>query len=109
MIYTIEQIKELASPIAQKYKLKALWVFGSYARGEATEESDVDFLIDYTDSTIVNMFDLCHFNTELAEIMKTEIDLISTDGLFNPIQQREFPNFVATVSKERILIYEIWG
>jgi predicted nucleotidyltransferase len=35
--------------------LKALWVFGSYARGEATEESDVDFLMDYTDSIIKDL------------------------------------------------------
>jgi predicted nucleotidyltransferase len=50
MIYTIEQIKELVVPIAEKYKLKAVWVFGSYARGEQTrgeqtEESDIDFVI----------------------------------------------------------------
>jgi predicted nucleotidyltransferase len=58
MIYTLEQIKELVVPIAQRYKLKALWFFGSYARGVATEESDVDLLIDYTDSNIKNIFDL---------------------------------------------------
>jgi predicted nucleotidyltransferase len=50
MIYTLEQIIELVVHIAQRNKLKALWVFGSYARDVATEESDVDILIDYKDS-----------------------------------------------------------
>jgi predicted nucleotidyltransferase len=36
MIYLVEQLKELIMPIAINYKLKAVWLFGSYARGEAT-------------------------------------------------------------------------
>ncbi|MDR1676868.1 MAG: nucleotidyltransferase domain-containing protein [Deltaproteobacteria bacterium] len=65
MIYTLEQLKELITPIAKKYKLKSLWVFGSYARGEATEASDVDFLIDYTDSIIEDLYDLVSIGDEL--------------------------------------------
>jgi predicted nucleotidyltransferase len=89
-----------------KIQVESFMVFGSYARGEATEESDVDFLMDETDSSIVNIFDLYDINTELAEVMKTKIDLISTYGLFSPIKQKQFPNFVKAVSKERVLIYE---
>jgi hypothetical protein len=37
-VSAIEQIKALVAPIAQKYKLKALWAFGFYVQGEATEE-----------------------------------------------------------------------
>jgi predicted nucleotidyltransferase len=106
MIYTLEQIKELVEPIAKKYKLKALWVFGSYARGEATVESDIDLLMDYTDSTIVNIFDLYDINKDLSEKIKLNVDLISTDGLFNPANQRQNTKFIATVCKERVLIYE---
>jgi predicted nucleotidyltransferase len=49
MVYTIKQIKNLIIPIAIKYKRKAIWIFGSFALGEATEESYIDFLMDYTD------------------------------------------------------------
>jgi predicted nucleotidyltransferase len=55
MIYTLAQIKDLIVPIAIKYNLKALWIFGSYARGEATEESDVDLLMDDSGSTIFGL------------------------------------------------------
>jgi predicted nucleotidyltransferase len=45
-IYTIDELKERVRPIAEKYSLPAVWVFGSYARGEATPDSDVDILFD---------------------------------------------------------------
>ena len=46
MIYTIEQIRQIASPIAASYGVRSMRLFGSYARGEATENSDLDILID---------------------------------------------------------------
>jgi predicted nucleotidyltransferase len=61
----MEQLKELVRPVAIKYKLKTLWVFGSYARNEATEDSDVDFLMDYSDSIIVNLYDYTDFCDDL--------------------------------------------
>ena len=46
MAYTLDEIKSRSIPIAQKYGVKRLGLFGSYARGEQTEHSDLDFLID---------------------------------------------------------------
>ena len=46
MIYTIDQIRQIASPIAAAYGVKSMRLFGSYARDEATEQSDVDILVD---------------------------------------------------------------
>ncbi len=51
MIYQTEEIKKIVSSVAQKYELREVYLFGSYARNEATEKSDIDFLIDRTDST----------------------------------------------------------
>lgn len=45
MPYTIEEIRTKAMPIAIRYGVDALSLFGSYARGEADEKSDLDFLI----------------------------------------------------------------
>ena len=44
MIYTQDQIRQMIAPIAEKYHLKAVFLCGSYARGDATESSDVDLL-----------------------------------------------------------------
>lgn len=45
MSYTIDEIKTKALPIAIRYGVDELSLFGSYARGEADEKSDLDFLI----------------------------------------------------------------
>ena len=52
MIYTIDELREIVAPIARKYGLRAAYLFGSYARNEATENSDVDILIDRTGSSV---------------------------------------------------------
>ena len=44
-IYTIDEIRKKVQPIAEKYKLNKVSLFGSYARGEATAESDIDLYI----------------------------------------------------------------
>ena len=45
MCFTLEEIKHKSIPLAQKYGVKRLGLFGSYARGEADDNSDLDFLI----------------------------------------------------------------
>ena len=50
MVYTLDEIAQRVRPVAEKYHLRAVYVFGSYARGEAQEDSDIDLLIDDTDS-----------------------------------------------------------
>ena len=42
MIYTIDEISRRIQPVASAYGLRAVYLFGSYARGEATENSDID-------------------------------------------------------------------
>ena len=45
-VYTLDEIRSIAAPIAKDYGVDALYLFGSYARGDATPESDMDFRID---------------------------------------------------------------
>ena len=45
MIYTIEEIKHIDIPIVSEYGIAKLSMFGSYARGEANENSDLDFIM----------------------------------------------------------------
>jgi predicted nucleotidyltransferase len=105
MIYTLEQLKDLVEPIAKKYNLKALWVFGSYARGEATNKSDVDLLMDKTDSTIVSLLDFNRINRELEEAINLKVDLISSNALFNHLALVDDPDFTNSISNDRKIIY----
>ena len=45
-IYAIDELRALISPIAAQYGVGRIFLFGSYARGQATENSDVDLRID---------------------------------------------------------------
>ena len=64
-IYTMEKIKDLVKPIANKYNVQSIYLFGSYARGEADENSDLDFLVFGGES-----FKLTHIFA-LAEDLRT--------------------------------------
>ena len=44
-IYERETIRRIVKPIAEKYRIQNVYLFGSYARGEATYSSDLDFLV----------------------------------------------------------------
>jgi predicted nucleotidyltransferase len=106
MIYTIDQIKELVAPIAIKYKLKALWVFGSYGRNEATEDSDIDLLMDGTGSSINSFYDLMDITDEFEEILNKTIDLMDIESLFSPMMKKYFSYCMNLVSNERVMLYE---
>ncbi|MDR1872945.1 MAG: nucleotidyltransferase domain-containing protein [Deltaproteobacteria bacterium] len=107
MIYSLEQIKDLLVPIAIKYNLKGLWIFGSYARGEATDKSDIDIIIDYTESKIHTFIDFAAIGNDFEEVTNKSVDLISTNSLFSQKMQQDDPKFVNKVSKEMIVIYDI--
>lgn len=72
MAYTLDEIARRVRPVAEQYHLRAVYVFGSYARGEATEGSDVDLLIDDTDSGLRGLaygglcYDLEHAENQLC-------------------------------------------
>ena len=46
MCYTIEEIKTKTIPIAKKHGISRMCLFGSYARGEANDNSDIDIYVD---------------------------------------------------------------
>ena len=54
MVLTIAEIKDRVIPIVQSHGVNSFSIFGSYARNEATDESDLDFIMDDGDvSTLV--------------------------------------------------------
>ena len=102
MIYTVDEIKERVAPIADKYHLAAVYLFGSYARREATENSDVDLLVDREGSTIRGMFDMGALYEDLRHSIGKEIDLITMQTLEQPQTQQHSAHFVHSVQRERI-------
>lgn len=102
MIYTVDEIKKRVKPVADKYHLRAVYLFGSYARREATDSSDVDLLIDRTDSTIRGMFDMGSLYEDLKKSVGKSIDLITTQTLEQPDVLIRSAQLVSSIHKERI-------
>lgn len=102
MIYTTKEIRDRVKPIAEKYDLRAVYLFGSYARKEATEKSDIDLLIDRTGSKIHSMFDMGGLYEELCHAMSKEVDLVTTQTLEQQSTIERNPQFIKSIQEERI-------
>ena len=105
MIFTIDEIKKRVAPVADKYALKAVYVFGSYARNEADADSDVDILVDRTGSTIKGMFDMGNLYNDLCESIGKKIDLVTTQTLAQHSTQSRIPHFVQNLHEKSVQIY----
>jgi len=84
-VYTIDRIKEIVKPIADKYNVQSIYLFGSYARGDADENSDLDFLVFGGDKfKLTNIFALAE-DLRIAfqrQVDVFEISEINTDSDF---------------------------
>ena len=107
MVYSIEQIQKLITPIAKKYGLKSVFLFGSYARGTATENSDVDLIIDTSGTEIKSLLGLAAVYCELEEALKKSIDLVTLSSLEQRSQMPSELSFRANLEKERVNIYDV--
>lgn len=65
--------------VAARNKAVALAVFGSVARGEDDEESDIDFLVDFAPGA--SLVDEFHLQEELQELLHMPVDVVSRGGL----------------------------
>ncbi|MBE5791817.1 MAG: nucleotidyltransferase domain-containing protein [Clostridia bacterium] len=94
-IYTLDEIKAIAHPIAARYNIAALYLFGSYARGEATPESDIDFRVDRGD--LIDLMELGGLFSDLEEGFDKSLDVLTTQMLS--------PAFLNSIHREEVLIY----
>ena len=94
--YTIDDIKRISVPIAQKYGVAKLALFGSYARGEQKENSDIDFLIEK--GKIQDLFVFCGFINTLEDDLGVSVDVLTYDSLKD--------SFIADEVKDEVILYE---
>ena len=103
--YTIEEITRRITPVAQKYGLAAVYLFGSYARGDATADSDVDLLVDISGAGIDSLLKLGGLYNAFENALGTSIDLVTLDSLDEPTDRRSQLHFREAVRRERKMIY----
>ena len=96
MLYDIETLQKKAVPIAKAHGVKRLSLFGSYARKEADENSDVDFLIER--GKLKGMIRYFSFVHDLENELGCHVDVV-TSG----ISDKEF---LAQIKQDEVLLYE---
>ena len=89
--------KKLLNEFFSIRPIKRAYLFGSFARNEATEFSDVDILVELDHSQPIGM-KFFSFESELENLLKKKVDLVSVDGLSAHVKP--------FVDVDKILIYE---
>src|ERR1700743_728526 len=96
---TVQQIKTTVADYFKDKPVKTVYLFGSYARGDAKEDSDVDLLVVYDDSKKrLSLFDVLRFKVGLEEKFKRNVELVEEDFVFE--------GFKRFISKDKFQIYQ---
>ena len=89
------EIKDIIHAIAPKYGIESVYLFGSYARGDANEDSDFDFRI--VGGNFRSLYDLIAFRLDLEDTLGREVDVVQTKNMRN--------SFYRMIKDEEVLIY----
>ena len=95
MPYTIDELREIISPIAAEHGVESVSLFGSYSKGNASRESDVDLKIEK--GQLRTMFQISGFRLAVEDALQLPVDLITSES-----SDREF---LAMIAKDEVLLY----
>lgn len=92
MAISLEEIeiilKEHKEAIREKYRIKEIGIFGSYARGEQKKKSDVDIFVDFDDKNIPDLLTLIEMERYISRLLKIKVDLGLKRSLRKELKKR---------------------
>ena len=94
-ILTIKEIKERIAPLIKKYNIKDVYLFGSYARGEARRDSDIDILC--SPGNVKGLFERVGMIQDFEESLERKVDVVIIGSKMNDI-------FKEQIEKDKIKI-----
>lgn len=77
IVLTIDQISNAAKIIAKEYPVIKIQLFGSYAEGKNTPESDVDILLEFDSVAVVTLLTLCRIKNRMEELLNVPVDVVT--------------------------------
>lgn len=81
-----QEIKRKILPILRRYDVARAAIFGSFARGESTERSDIDLLVEFKGQK--SLLDLAGLKIALEELLKTKVDVLTYNSLHPLLKNR---------------------
>ncbi len=94
-IYSVDEFQSRITPIAMKYGVERVYLFGSYARGNATSKSDVDLRVDR--GNLRGMLALSGMRIDICNILSKNVDLLTTGSLDDDFRKK--------ISGDEVLLY----
>lgn len=99
MILTQENIKQIVQAYFKDKPVKEVYLFGSYARGDAKEDSDVDLIVEIDDTKKrLSLFDFIRLQLGIEDSLNKKVDLIESH-LF-------FPSVKSQTENEKLMLYK---
>lgn len=95
MRYTLDEIKEIIAALAAQYGAARIYLFGSYARGDADKNSDINLRID---KGSIHGLQIGGLAADLEDALGIPVDLIPTGSLDS--------KFLNSISDDEVLLYE---
>jgi len=95
---TIDEIKSIITPLVSPYPISRVILFGSYARGDACECSDIDLIIDSEGR--LSAFDYFGVIGMIVKKMPIRVDVFELDEVKRP------SSIFDNINKEGVVIYE---
>ena len=96
--HEFKELRNIVAPIAAKHGVIRVYLFGSRARGENTEDSDFDFCISIPKK--FDLMDIGGFLYDLKDALGTDVDLVCEDD----VQKK--PYFMEEMIRDRKIIFE---
>ena len=94
---TIQQIKDIVTDYFKDKPVKSVYLFGSYARGDAKENSDVDILFSLKKDTRISYFGLAQYLVDLEEKFSNKVDLVEEELIY--------PRLKKYIDADKILMF----
>lgn len=102
-IYSISEIKNIISLVAKEYDVERISIFGSYARGEADNNSDLDLYVE--NFSYKPFHSIFNFMARMEESFNKKVDII-TDTSEQFIRDKYDKALFENIKKEKVICYE---
>ncbi|MHA1293872.1 MAG: nucleotidyltransferase family protein [Promethearchaeota archaeon] len=76
-----KKLKEKKNILCKKYKIKKIGIFGSYLRGDAKKESDLDILVEFEPEARISLLEFVELELHIGDILGIKIDLVEKSAL----------------------------
>ncbi len=103
-IYTTEELRQIITPIARRHDITKVFLFGSYARGEATVESDIDLRIDGGHFTSLLTWGTLY--AEMEEALQKKLDLVMTEALRQDKNNPVTRALIRNMKRDEVVLYD---